>query len=160
VSIINAGNVKCPYEPKNDVPKKQRVFFDEKGQALKGAPVPNMTMEGGEVHCKSYQKHPTPGLKTKGRGEITDKIGCIAPGLSLRFSIWDEAKERTIPDKATQDGLVPFAPIVVELDVKSYEQCEQGWGLVLRKVALVPNDVRLHAAGLFQAIRCCFLWRA
>ena len=95
MSIINAGNVKCPYEPKNDVPKKQRVFFDEKGQALKGAPVPNMTMEGGEVHCKSYQKHPTPGLKTKGRGEITDKIGCIAPGLSLRFSIWDEAKERT-----------------------------------------------------------------
>lgn len=43
--IANAGYVKSPYEPKNDVPKKQRVFFDEKGQAVKGAPVPTMAMQ-------------------------------------------------------------------------------------------------------------------
>ena len=34
-------------------------------------------MQGMELQCRSYQKHPTPGLKTKGRGEVTEVVGTL-----------------------------------------------------------------------------------
>ena len=47
VQVVRAGFTSSPYEPKTDVPKKQRVFFDEKNTPLQGRPVPTMTLEVG-----------------------------------------------------------------------------------------------------------------
>ena len=110
-------------------------------------------MQGMELQCRSYQKHPTPGLKTKGRGEVTEVVGAVYPGLNLSFSIWDDAKDRIIPDKATQDRLVPFSLVCLELDVKCWDQCEKGYGLELRKVVALDDSLRLHAPGLLSTCR-------
>lgn len=53
VRIMSAGFTSSPYEPKTDVPKKQRVFFDEKNTPLQGRPVPTMTLEVGV--CFEYE---------------------------------------------------------------------------------------------------------
>ena len=45
VQVLRAGFTSSPYEPTKDVPKKQRVFFDENNKPLQGRAMPTMTME-------------------------------------------------------------------------------------------------------------------
>lgn len=84
---------------------------------------------------------------------LPQQIGAVYPGLCLSFSIWDDAKDRIIPDKNTQDRLVPFGLVCLEIDVKCLDQCEKGYGLELRKVNALDDSFRLHAPGLLQT--CC-----
>ena len=100
--------------------------------------------------CRGYNVHPTPALKNKGRGLVTDIVGTVRPFLPMTFIVHDDTKERTIPGPEVEAGLVPMALVVLDLDMKSSVQCDNGYGLTLRKVNLAEG-ARMHAHGLWQA---------
>ena len=53
--LPTVGYTSSPYEPRADVPKKQRVYFDEKNVPITGKPVPTMTLHNGKLLCRSFK---------------------------------------------------------------------------------------------------------
>lgn len=53
--LPTVGYTSSPYEPRADVPKKQRVYFDEKNVPINGKPVPTMTLHNGKLLCRSFK---------------------------------------------------------------------------------------------------------
>ena len=143
------GYTSSPYEPRTDVPKKQRVYFDEKNMPLSGKPVPTMALQDGKLVCRSFHLHPTPALKTKARGEATEVVGALPLGTPMVTFIHDDSKERTMADASTEAGLVPLALISVEMDMRNINNCDTGNGMIVRKVAVL-GQYSVHAAGLWQ----------
>lgn len=149
--LVHAGYISAPYEPRGDtVHKKQRKFFTEKNAPAEGVakPTPTMELTDDRLVCRSFEQHPTPALRTRARGEVTEPVGVLLPGMSMVFFVHDDSKERTIADAATEDGLVPQALLLVELDMRMVANCATGNGMILRKVALVPSG-SVHAATLW-----------
>ena len=68
----------------------------------------------------------------------------------MTFIVHDDTRERTIPGPEVEAGLVPMGLVVLDLDMKSSVQCDNGYGITLRKINLA-DGARMHAYGLWQA---------